>query len=56
MSETTPLAQVAVTWKQMQKWVEMEGELARLRAFVQWVADHSNDPGIVAEARKMGAG
>jgi hypothetical protein len=27
----------------------------KLRAFVQWVADHSNDPGVVAKAGKMGA-
>lgn len=32
-----------------------EAELVRLREFVQFVADHSNDIGIVTEARKHGA-
>ncbi len=32
-----------------------EAELVRLREFVQFVADHSNDPGVVAEAKKHGA-
>ena len=30
-------------------------ELKRLRAFVQWVADHSNDPAVVREAKAHGA-
>ena len=30
-------------------------ELIRLRDFVQWVADHSNDPAVVREAYKHGA-
>lgn len=32
-----------------------EAELVRLREFVQFVADHSNDPSIVKEARRHGA-
>lgn len=32
-----------------------ESELVRLREFVQFVADHSNDPGVVAEAKRHGA-
>ena len=30
-------------------------ELKRLREFVQWVADHSNDPAVVREAKAHGA-
>jgi hypothetical protein len=30
-------------------------ELKRLRAFVQWVADYSNDPAVVREAKAHGA-
>ncbi len=30
-------------------------ELKKLRAFVQWVADHSNDTAIVREAKAHGA-
>jgi hypothetical protein len=31
-------------------------ELARLRAFVQWVADTSTEPEVRAEAIRMGVG
>lgn len=29
---------------------KLEAEVARLRAFVKWVQDHSNDPGVVLKA------
>jgi hypothetical protein len=34
---------------------EAADEIARLRRFVQFVADHSNDPGVVREAEAHGA-
>jgi hypothetical protein len=34
---------------------EAIAEIERLRRFVQFVADHSNDPGVVREARAHGA-
>jgi hypothetical protein len=33
-----------------------ELELVKLREFVQWVADHSNDPTVVQEARARARG
>lgn len=35
---------------------EAAKEIARLRAFAQWVADHSNDPAVVREANAHLAG
>lgn len=35
--------------------MEAADEMVRLRKFVQWVADHSNDPAVVQEARRHGA-
>lgn len=34
---------------------ECSDRMNRLDAFVQWVADHSNDPAVVKEARAHGA-
>lgn len=41
--------------KQARQRKARDAELKRLRAFVQWVADHSNDPAIVREAKAHGA-
>lgn len=40
---------------QEQALADQNKEMADLRWFVQWVADHANDPAIVAEARRLGA-
>ncbi len=54
-SETTIPIQKVIRQPYPERLRLAETELVRLRDFVQWVADHSNDPGIVAEARKHGA-
>lgn len=37
------------------KFEAADAEIERLRRFVQFVADHSNDPGVVREAKLHGA-
>jgi hypothetical protein len=39
----------AMMWRIEQR---KDAEISRLRGFAQWVADHSNDPNVVQEARK----
>lgn len=52
-----PLGNRALTNAEKQKAQRKarSDELKRLRAFVQWVADHSNDPAVVREAKLHGA-
>lgn len=60
MADTTRLPELLqpvpalVEWCHENPW-EARSEIERLRKFVQWVGDHSNDPAVVREAKRHGA-